>query len=87
MGSLGFYNNILIFKVVYIFHLRVFFGKVSIKKLILALVVLKVVGVGGLIYINLVGLKDFYREVFRQKLIIVIQFNHCLIFYRAVTIL
>ena len=37
---------------------------VSIERLILALVVLKVVGVGGLVYIGLVGLKGFYREVF-----------------------
>ena len=42
-----------------------FFKKVSIKKLILTLVVFKVVGVSNLVYISLVGLKGFYREVFR----------------------
>jgi len=31
----------------------------------LALVVFKVVGVSGLVYIGLVGLGGFYREVFR----------------------
>jgi hypothetical protein len=31
----------------------------------LALVVFKVVGVGSLVYIGLVGLEGFYREVFR----------------------
>jgi len=31
----------------------------------LALVVLKVVGVGGLVYIGLVGLEGFYREIFK----------------------
>ena len=75
MGSLGYYNNslfdsiyssILVFKVVYTFCLRVFFfGKVGIKRLILALVVFKVVGISGLVYIGLVGLKGFYREIFR----------------------
>jgi len=44
---------------------RGFYRKVSIEKLILVLVVLKVVGVGGLVYIGLVGLGGFYREVFR----------------------
>ena len=66
------YNSILVFRVVYALYLRVFFGKVSIEKLILALVVLKVVGVGGLVYIGLVGPGGFYRVVFRQKLIVVI---------------
>ena len=37
---------------------------VSIERLILALVVFKVVGVSGLVYIGLVGPKGFYREVF-----------------------
>ena len=49
-----------------------FFGKVGIKRLILAPVVLKVVGVGGLVYIGLVGLGGFYREVFRQGLAVAI---------------
>ena len=66
------YSSILIFKVAYILHLKVFFGKVSIKKLILAPVILKVVGVGGLVYISLVGLGGFYREIFRQRLTVVI---------------
>ena len=75
MGSLGYYNNslfsgiysrILVSKVAHALYLGVFFKKVNIKKLILTLVILKVVGVGGLIYINLVGLRGFYREVFRQ---------------------
>ena len=35
------------------------------ERLILALVKLKVVNIGGLVYIDLVGLKGFYREVFR----------------------
>ena len=39
-----------------------FFRKVSIKRSILALIVFKVVGVGGLVYIGLVGLGGFYRE-------------------------
>ena len=41
------------------------FLKFNIEKLILALVVLKVVGIGGLIYIGLIGLGGFYGEVFR----------------------
>ena len=74
MGSLGYRNNslfsgiyssILVFRVAHALHLRVFFGKVNIERLILALVVLKVVGIGGLVYIGLVGPKGFYREVFR----------------------
>ena len=42
-----------------------FFRKVSIEKLILAPVILKVVGVGGLVYIGLIGPGGFYREVFK----------------------
>ena len=42
-----------------------FFGKVGIKKLILTLIVFKIIGVGSLVYINLIGLKGFYGEVFR----------------------
>ena len=42
------------------------------ERLILAPVVLEVVGVGGLVYIGLVGPGGFYREVFRQRLIVVI---------------
>ena len=81
MGSLGYYNNslfsgiyssVLVFRVAHALYLRVFFGKVDIKRLILALVVFKVVGVGGLVYIGLVGLGSFYREVFRQRLAVVI---------------
>jgi len=44
---------------------RSFYGKVSIERLRLAPVVFKVVVVGGLVYIGLVGLGGFYREVFR----------------------
>ena len=33
-------------------------------RLILAPIVLKIVGVSGLVYVGLVGLKGFYREVF-----------------------
>ena len=71
---MGFYNNsllnniyssILVFKVAHTFHLGVFFGKVGIERLILALVVLKVIGVGGLVCVGLVGLGGFYRVVFR----------------------
>ena len=78
---MGFYNNslfnsiyssILVFKVAHAFHLRVFFGKIGIEKLILALVVLKVVGIGSLVYIGLIGPGGFYKVVFRQKLIVVI---------------
>ena len=81
MGSLGYYNNsffnsiyssILVFRVAYTLYLRVFFRKVSIKKLILALVVFKVVGVGSLVYISLVGPGGFYKVVFRQGLIVAI---------------
>ena len=60
----GIYNSILVFKVAYTLYLGVFFGKISIKRLILALVVLKIVGVGGLVYIGLVGPEGFYKEVF-----------------------
>ena len=41
------------------------FLKFNIEKSILALVILKVVGVSGLVYIGLVGLGGFYREVFK----------------------
>ena len=34
----------------------------------MALVVLKIVSVGGLVYIGLIGLGGFYREVFRIKI-------------------
>jgi hypothetical protein len=78
---LGYYNNslfnsiyssILVFRVVYTLYLEVFFKKVSIKRLILALAVFRVVGVGGLVYIGLIGLGGFYREVFRQRLTVII---------------
>ena len=46
--------------------------KVSIEKSILALVVLKVVSVGGLVYIGLVGPGGFYREVLGRGLAVVI---------------
>ena len=59
------YSSILVFRVARALHLRVFFGKVSIEKLILAPAVFGVVGVGGLIYIGLVGPGGFYREVFK----------------------
>jgi hypothetical protein len=49
-----------------------FFKKVNIERLILAPAVFKVVGVGDLVYIGLVGLRGFYREVFRQGLAVVI---------------
>ena len=49
-----------------------FFGKVSIEKSILAPAVFRVVGVGGLVYISLVGPGGFYREVFRQGLVVAI---------------
>ena len=74
MGSLGYYNNsllssiyssVLVSRVVHTLYLGVFFGKISIKRLILALVVLKIVGVSGLVYIDLIGLGGFYREVFK----------------------
>ena len=66
------YNSVLVSKVAYTLYLGVFFGIISIERLILAPVVLKVVGVGSLVYIGLVGLGSFYREVFRQGLIVVI---------------
>ena len=59
------YSSILVFRVAHILYLRVFFGKVGIKKLILALIVLKVVDISSLIYIGLVGLGGFYKVVFR----------------------
>ena len=59
------YSSILVSGVAHALHLGVFFGKVSIEKLILVLVVLKVIGVGNLVYINFVGLGGFYKEVFR----------------------
>ena len=49
-----------------------FFGKIGIKRLILAPVVLKVVGVGGLVYIGLVGLGGFCGVVFKQRLAVII---------------
>ena len=78
---MGFYNNsllnsiyssILVFKVARALYLKVFFRKINIKKSILALVVLKVIDIGSLVYIGLVGLGGFYREVFRQGLVVVI---------------
>ena len=66
------YNSILVFRVARALYLRVFFGKVNIERLILAPVIFRVVGVSGLIYIGLVGLGGFYREVFKQRLIVVI---------------
>jgi len=42
------------------------------ERLILALVVFKVVGVSGLVYAGLVGPEGFYREVFRQGLVVAI---------------
>ena len=68
----GIYSNILVFRVVCALYLKVFFRKVSIKRLILAPAVFKVVGVGGLVYIGLVSPGGFYREVFRHKLAVVI---------------
>ena len=51
---------------------RSFYRKVSIERSILALAVFRVVGVGNLVYIGLIGLGGFYREVFRQRLVVVI---------------
>ena len=74
MGSLGYRNNsllnsiyssVLVFRVVYALYLKVFFKKVGIEKLILAPAVFRVVGVGSLVYIGLVGPGSFYREVFK----------------------
>jgi hypothetical protein len=61
----GIYSSILVFKVARALRLGVFFGKISIERLILALVVLKVIGVGGLVYIGLIGLGGFYRVIFK----------------------
>ena len=60
----GIYSSVLVSRVAYALYLGVFFRKVSIERLILALVGFKVVGVGGLVYIGLIGLEGFYREVF-----------------------
>ena len=49
-----------------------FFRKIGIERLILALVVLKVIGVGSLVYKGLIGLGGFYRVVFRQRLAVII---------------
>ena len=75
MGSLGYYNNsffnsiysnALVSKITYTFYLGVFIKNVGIKKFILAsIVVFGVIGVNSLVYISLVGLKGFYREVFK----------------------
>ena len=71
---MGFYNNslfnniyssILVSRVAHALYLRVLFKKVSIERLILAPVVLKVVSISSLVYIGLVGPKGFYRVVFR----------------------
>ena len=64
------YNNILVSGIAHTFCLGVFFGKVGIKKSMLAPIGFKIVGIGGLIYVNLIGPKGFYGEVFRQKLAI-----------------
>ena len=61
----GIYNSGLVSRVVYTLYLRVFFKKVSIKRLILTPAVFRVVGVSGLVYIGLVGPGGFCREVFR----------------------
>jgi hypothetical protein len=70
LGSLGYYNDsllngiyssVLVLRVVCALYLGVFFRKVSIERLILALVVFKVVGVGSLVYIDLVGPEGFNR--------------------------
>ena len=67
------YSSVLVFKVARALYLRVFFlKKVGIKRSILTLVVFKVIGVSSLVYIGLVGLGGFYREVFRQRLVIII---------------
>ena len=66
------YSSVLVFRVARTLYLRVFFGKVSIKRSTLALVVLKIVGIGSLVCIGLVGPEGFYREVFRQRLAVAI---------------
>ena len=45
---------------------RSLYRKVSIERLILALVIILVVGVSDLIYIGVVGLEGFYIKAFRQ---------------------
>ena len=81
MGNLGYYNNsffdsiygsILISKVAHTLYLGVCFRKVGIEKSILALVVLKVVGISSLVCVGLIDLKDFYKKVFRQRLVVII---------------
>jgi len=62
------YSSVLAFKVVLYFLFRSLYKKVSIKRLILALVVVSVVDISNLVYINIVGLEGFYIEAFRQKL-------------------
>jgi hypothetical protein len=61
----GIYSSILVSRVVHALYLEVFFRKVSIKRSTLAPAVFRVVGVGSLVYISLVGLRGFYREVFK----------------------
>ena len=58
----GIYSSILVSRVVHALYLRVFFRKVNIKRSILAPAVFRVVGVGSLVYINLVGLGGFYKK-------------------------
>jgi len=61
----GIYSNALVSKIARAFYLKVFIEILIYKKLTLApIVVFGVVGVSGLVYINLVSLKGFYREVF-----------------------
>ena len=59
------YSSILVFKIARALYLGVFFGKIGIERLILALVVLKVVGVSSLVYIGLVDPEGFYGVIFR----------------------
>ena len=42
------------------------------ERLILVPVVFKVIGISGLVYIDLVGPEGFYREVFRRGLVVAI---------------
>jgi hypothetical protein len=49
---------------------RSLYKKVGIKRLILALVIVLIAGVGGLVYIGIIGLKGFYIGAFRQELVV-----------------
>ena len=66
-------NSTLIFKIAHALYLKVFIEILIYKKLkLIPIVVFGVININSLIYMNLVGLKGFYKKVFGQKLAIAI---------------